>query len=160
MMHMLGDMAASLLDSLNVSGEVVVYEKTRSILGTVFDLMGTGNIVVGFLLMLFSVIVPLIKIFLMLAVRVFPQPFFHGTGQTIAQLISKWSMVDVFVVAIIVAFLAGNASGHMDEIFVLNANFESGFYFFLGYCLLSIASAQLLEKERQSHEPEKTTVYQ
>ncbi len=67
----------------------------------------------------------------------------------VANLISKWSMADVFVVAVIVAYLAAQATQNMGEIFVLDARFGSGFWFFLGYCLLSIASAQLMPVRRE-----------
>ncbi len=52
--------------------------------------------------------------------------------------ISKWAMVDVFVVAIWVAFLAGKAADNFD------ATIERGFYFFVAYCLLSLAAMQVL----------------
>ena len=58
--------------------------------------------------------------------------------------IGKWSMADVFVIAIMVAYLAAVASKDMDELFSLEAEFSSGFYYFLGYCLLSILASQLL----------------
>jgi len=52
--------------------------------------------------------------------------------------ISKWAMVDVFVVGIWVAFLAGKAADHFD------AQIEPGFYFFVAYCLISLVALQLL----------------
>lgn len=157
-MPMLGDMAASLLDSLATPGELVVYDKTRSIVGTVKDLVNSGNLLVGFLVLLFSIIVPVLKISLMLAAHFSHHPFFAGPGQRFAQLISKWSMVDVFVIAIMVAYLAVNASGGNGEVVLLQAHFQLGFYFFLSYCVLSIASAQLLERGQRAHEPEETAV--
>jgi uncharacterized paraquat-inducible protein A len=52
--------------------------------------------------------------------------------------ISKWAMVDVFVVGIWVAYLAGKAADNFD------ATIERGFYFFAAYCLISLAALQLL----------------
>ena len=53
-------------------------------------------------------------------------------------------MADVFVIAIMVAYLAAVASKDMEELFSLEAEFASGFYYFLGYCLLSLLASQLL----------------
>jgi uncharacterized paraquat-inducible protein A len=66
-------------------------------------------------------------------------------------MISKWSMADVFVVAIIVAYLAANATQQTETLFSLNAQFMPGFFYFLSYCILSIASAQLLDDRQDKH---------
>lgn len=149
MMPMIGGMVMSLLDQLQVSGTVDAYEKTRSIVGTVSELFRSGNGMVGFLVMLFSIIIPVIKGLMMLTSLFWRHAGQAALMQRISGAISKWSMADVFVVAIVVAYLAANASQSMGEIFSLNAEFQIGFYFFLGYCLLSILSAQLLRGTSQ-----------
>ena len=53
-------------------------------------------------------------------------------------------MADVFVIAIMVAYLAAVANKDMDELVSLEAHFANGFYYFLGYCLLSLLASQLL----------------
>ncbi len=144
LMPMLSGMAMNLLDNLDVSGSIPAYRKSRSIVGAVGELFDSGNYLVGFLVMLFSVIVPVVKAGLLLFSMAAPRHAHSQRAFSVANLISKWSMADVFVVATIVAFLAANATRDMGEIFTLDARFGSGFYFFLGYCLLSILSAQLL----------------
>jgi hypothetical protein len=52
-------------------------------------------------------------------------------------------MADVFVMALIVAWLAGSASGQMGDLLTMDARLEEGFWFFLAYCLFSVASAGL-----------------
>jgi uncharacterized paraquat-inducible protein A len=94
--------------------------------------------------MLFSVIIPVTKGLLLLVSTLIKELGIKGHSYDIANLISKWSMADVFVVAIVVAYLAANATRDMGEIFTLQARFEPGFYFFLAYCVLSILSAQLM----------------
>lgn len=138
-------MVSNLLDSLEAQGEIQAYAKTRSILGTARELFDSGNYVVGFLIMLFSVIIPITKGLLLAISALIKELRIKGHSYNIANLISKWSMADVFVVAIVVAYLAANATRDMGEIFTLQARFEPGFYFFLGYCLLSILSAQLMK---------------
>lgn len=149
-MPLVAGMATTLLDSLNVEGSIAAYEKTRSILGTVKELFDSKNYLVGFLVMLFSVIIPLTKGVLLLSSAIVREIRIKGHAVNISGLISKWSMADVFVVAIIVAYLAANATRDMGELFTLNARFEPGFYFFLGYCVLSILSAQLMKVERKN----------
>ena len=147
-MPMIGGMAVKLLDNLNVSGNVQAYEKTRSILGTVKELFDSKNYLVSFLVMLFSVIIPLIKGLLLLTSLWIPEVRIKKRLVGIANVISKWSMADVFVVAVIVAYLAANASGDMGEIFSMTATLGSGFYFFLTYCILSLLSAQLMSRNK------------
>lgn len=141
---LVGVMAGKVLDSISVTGTVEVYHKTRSILGTVEALFDAGYYLVGFLIMLFSVIIPVLKGLLMLLAFVHGEHLFKRLGLKTASLISKWSMADVFVVAIIVAYLAFNATEHSEDIITLVATLGEGFYYFLTYCVLSILSAQLL----------------
>ncbi|MGV6857605.1 MAG: paraquat-inducible protein A [bacterium] len=143
---MLGSMVSSLIDSLDIQGTQQVYEKARSILGTVKELWDSGNAGVGFLVVLFSVIIPVLKGSMILSATLAKQWVWRGQALKLANLVSKWSMADVFVVATIVAFLAANASKDAGEIVTLHARFGTGFYFFLAYCLLSIASAQIMPK--------------
>ncbi len=133
-----------LVAQLDLSGDIQAYDKSRSILGTVEELYRANQWLVAFLIALFSIIVPVIKSLLMIIAG-----FLNGqsarVSRAIIRLISKWSMADVFVVAIIVAFLAANATQQTEELFTLSAEFGDGFYYFLGYCLLSILSMQLME---------------
>ena len=59
-------------------------------------------------------------------------------------------MVDVFVIALIVAYLAGNAQGEKGELIIMHAEFGPGFWFFTGYCLFSIAASSLIKIEQKS----------
>ncbi len=128
------NMAMGMLGLKTPEGEIEAYSKTRSILGTVQQLFSDGDWFVGFLVMLFSVIVPVMKMTLLLV---------GDKAAAVGRAVSKWAMADVFVVAIFVAYLAGNASEDVGGLLNLKASLEWGFYCFLGYCLFSVASAQL-----------------
>jgi hypothetical protein len=128
----------------NLSGRIEAYRKTRSVIGAVRELFDSGHAVVAFLVMLFSVVIPVTKIGMQLAGAFTPNHRLRRALFGVSGAISKWSMADVFVVAIVVAYLAANASSDMDELVVLNAHFEHGFYLFLGYCLFSVASSQVI----------------
>jgi len=91
---------------------------------------------------LFSVVVPVTKGIMMLLANLKTSPKVKAFCLKFSSLISKWSMADVFVVALMVTYLAANAI--TDEILNFRSSFGPGFYFFAAYCLLSILSAQLL----------------
>jgi hypothetical protein len=46
--------------------------------------------------------------------------------------------------ALIITFLAIKASANTSTLLQTDIQLENGFYYFLGYCLLSILSSQLL----------------
>lgn len=141
---MFGGIASRLIDNLNTEGSVSVYRERRSILGTVRELASHGHWLVAFLIVSFSVIVPLTKGGLLLFAASGTQNAGRRRARRVADAVSKWSMADVFVIAILVAYLAANATQDGAEIVRFDAHFAAGFYYFLGYCLLSIASAQLM----------------
>jgi len=142
-------MITGMLGLNNIEGEIEAYSKTRSIWGTVKELFRSGNDFVGFLVMLFSIIIPVTKILLMLVGSYFYDSKNSRKAFLISSVISKWSMADVFVIAIIVAFMAANAS-NMGGLLNLGARFEFGFYFFLGYCTFSILSIQVITRKNKN----------
>lgn len=130
-----------------LEGQVEIYSKHRSILGTVQDLIQSGNLLVGLLIVTFSVIIPTLKL-LAQAVLLFTQGSTAIILTRVIDAIGKWSMADVFVVAIIVSYLAGNAKDQMGELIVMHAQLEIGFWFFTGYCLFAIASNLLMSRPK------------
>lgn len=135
-----------LVSQLNVAGEIPAFEKTRSIVGTVQELYQADKLLVALLIALFSIVVPVLKCLLMLFSAIAKQTNAVLIADRLRNMVSKWSMADVFVVAIIVAYMAANATQQTEKLFSLDAKFMSGFYYFLSYCILSIASAQLLDQ--------------
>jgi len=130
-----------------IEGQVVVYHNSRSIWGTVDELARTGNMAVGLMIVFFSVVIPVFKLLLQALALM---PLDNSLRQPLLTLnaaLSKWSMADVFVMAMLVAYMAGEASGQMGDLLLMEAQLENGFYFFLGYCLFSIAAAAVLRKE-------------
>jgi len=145
--ELLDAMAEMLIANMEVTGQLEVYQKTRSIIGTIQELHNNGYIVVAALIGLFSVIVPAVK-GLMLLFSFFKIPSsLSNRLKNISSLMSKWSMADVFVIGVFVAFLAANAIQREGGLLSFEAILGSGFYFFLGYCLLSILSAQILSHQ-------------
>jgi hypothetical protein len=128
--------------------EVEVYTQTRSIMGAVRNLYDVGSPFPATLILLFSVIVPLTKAALV-AWAVFVRDLIRRQRVlNFVESIAKWSMADVFVVALFITYLAAEASqtppGNPGAapLISFNATFGPGFYWFAAYCLFSLASQQ------------------
>ncbi|WP_321326420.1 paraquat-inducible protein A [Thiomicrorhabdus sp.] len=137
-------MTMEVLNQIHASGTVVIQDTAKSILGTAETLWQDGNQLVAFLIVFFSVFVPALKLALLAVSFLFKR--FAKQLALSSGFLSKWSMADVFVMALIIAFLAIKASSGDSALLQTEIKLESGFYYFLGYCLLSIASSQLLAK--------------
>lgn len=137
-----------------IEGRVEAYRSTRSILGMAKELADNGNAAVAVLIVTFSVLVPVLKLLLQLSAVLLRIPL----GQRLMgfnAMLGKWSMADVFVMAMLIAFMAGQASNHVGELLIMNAQLEEGFWYFLAYCLFSLVAGALLQllwrrEERQS----------
>lgn len=127
-------------------GEVIFQYESRSIIGTAHHLVSGGNLLVGLLLFLFSVLIPVAK----LALSFVALGRFAKSSKQLAlksiRMIGKWSMTDVFVVAILLAFLSTESKAFTD------ASLGPGLYFFAGYGLLSLIAAQVLIRLERADE--------
>ena len=130
--------------------EVEVYTQTRSIVGAVQRLYEVGSPVPATLILLFSVVVPFGKAALVAAAMFMTNTRARQGTLRLVAAIAKWSMADVFVVAILIAFLAAQASTATTTgpeagpaLLAFHATFGAGFYWFAAYCLFSLASQQL-----------------
>ena len=108
---------------------------TRSVMETIKELRSSNNNLVANLILLFSVIVPVSKGLALLVVVFSRNKDFSKLLFKIVNSIGKWSMADVFVVGIYIAFLSANAQKP-----IMTAHLQQGFYYFTGYCIVSIAS--------------------
>jgi hypothetical protein len=140
--EMLG-MMSRLLGLDRVEGRVEAYRNTRSIWGMSRELAETGNTAVAALIVTFSVLIPSFKLLLQLLAFALPGQLGRPLVAFNAAL-SKWSMADVFVMAMLIAYMAGQASNHMGDLLVMSARLEVGFWYFLAYCLFAIAAGGLL----------------
>jgi hypothetical protein len=127
--------------------DVEVYEQTRSILGSVERLYEVGSPVPATLILLFSVIVPFGKAALVSWAKFLTNPERRRRTLKFVESIAKWSMADVFVVALFIAYLAAQASqtppgSPAPALVSFTADFGPGFYWFTAYCLFSLATQQ------------------
>ncbi len=137
------EMAKGMLETIHVSGVDVIQNTQKSILGTAGTFWENSNFLVAILIVVFSIIIPVIKGSLMaLAGLVSTEK--NVCLRKVSAVLSKWSMTDVFVMALIIVFMGANTV--TSPLIQTHAEFEQGFYYFLGYCLLSITASQLLLK--------------
>lgn len=124
---------------LPIIGQLDLHESTQSIIQTIDNLFSKQNYLVAWLILLFSVVVPVLKALMLLIVLIFEQ--FRARQQLFkfVSLIGKWSMADVFVVSIFMAFLATHSND------TVSATLHEGFYYFTAYCVLSILGTQLIK---------------
>lgn len=131
-------------------GEQILFYQSKSILEIVRLLITDGKIdtiIVGILILVFSIVFPLVKILLSLTVSK-DKP--GAIAKYLTTKASKWSMADVFVVAIFMGFigLRGVIGSQIDQIkddnpFVdlIATDYTSlniGFTLFLLFCLCSL----------------------
>ena len=113
-----------------------LFNYKRSILEAVKDLYEGGNYLVSFLILLFSIMIPVFKGIIILWVFGFGNNQQKRVAHGFVFRIGRWSMADVFAVGVFIAYLGGVAMESLDAIL------EPGFYYFTAYCIVSLLSLQ------------------
>jgi len=131
----LKDISKTLPDSEIINlGETVFKYESKGVAGTVSSLFSTGRIsgiIPGILIVFFSVVFPVVK----LAAGFLSHNGFLNESRARAVLaLGKWSMADVFIVAVLLSFLALDAQD------LTKASVGIGFYFFSAYWMISTAA--------------------
>ena len=128
--------------SKTFEGRMYFYYQNKSITGLVQLLFQKKNWLVGTAILGFSVLVPLVKLVFSLLL------LFSGAMRNsdwikrIISNIGKWSMADVFVAAIFLAYLSFQ---NMNSGINTESTLLLGGYFFLAYCLFSISSTYFIQ---------------
>jgi hypothetical protein len=118
-----------------------VYVQTQTIVVTIRYLLENGGYLAGTLLLLFSVGVPIGKVFLFF-ISLHASPAVRGHILRFINVIGKWSMADVFVVAIYTAYLGARSSVGVGQPVHFETEYGPGFYWFASYCIVSLAAQQ------------------
>lgn len=157
--------------SFNLFGEAlqfdnqILYYNSRSILGVVkvlFQESGIDMIFVGILLFSFSVLFPFSKLISSLLLIISPRFERHKLIHFLVYKTGKWSMADVMVIAIFMAYIgfSGIINSQLQqikgavrqaEIFTTNhSELQLGFFAFTIYVLLSLLLTSKLKKLHNS----------
>jgi len=118
--------------------EFVLQHEVRGIAAIIHELLTTGHWIVGGFLLLFSIITPLTKASLTFFVTACQSKSLNYRIGQFLHTIGKWSMADVFVAGVLLALYALKAHEATKSIPCL------GLYYFIGYCLLSMTTIELL----------------
>ncbi len=146
----------------------VLYFQSKSILDVVAVLQETGKLnmlLVAVLLVTFSIVFPLLKLFASIIYSYDLRGWrHHALVEFFALKSAKWSMADVMVIAIMMAYIGFNGmiSSQLDLITqgaagaglsVLSTNgteLKPGFFMFLAFCLYSLVVSTLMDRQGQT----------
>jgi hypothetical protein len=152
-------------------GDQVLYFQSKTVLEVFSTLITQGRPdmwIVGVLVLMFSVIFPILKIFTSAFCLYKPSLLRENrVARFLALESSKWSMADVMALAIFMAFVAfngliGNTMRGLKEtgaglaIPTDSSKLLPGYYLFVGFCLASLFLSKKLERglrTRQNTEP-------
>ncbi len=155
-----------LLEEPVVFRDQVLYFQSKSVLDMVQVLTATGAldmILVGMLIMLFSVLFPLAKLSASVLLLYGRERLRRNPLLRFFALKSgKWSMADVMVVAMFMAYIGfdgivssqlsglAEAGASVDVITTNGTSLEIGFFMFLGFCLAGLLSAAWMESAMEA----------
>jgi len=117
---------------VNYLGDIILSFESKGILGSISKLFDSNEYAVGGAILLCSVIIPLLKILVLIFTIIFKDFKFANSLIKFFKILGKWSMLDVFVVAILLVYLTSN-SGQISH-----AEIQIGLYYFLIYVILSM----------------------
>lgn len=119
-----------------------LFDTTHSVLSGIADLAAGGSLPLAVVVAVFSVAFPIAK--LGLAAWLWFAPRAGDRAHHVAGAIGKWSMLDVLVVAVVVASLQGG--------FMVRLRPEAGIYLFALSTILAMALGALIERRRRAVE--------
>jgi paraquat-inducible protein A len=139
--------------------------KSLSIMATVQTLWQDNRYLVAVLIFAFSVCIPLIKLVMVSIAYFIKERQVQAKLLNIVNTIGKWSMADVFVVAVFLAVLSTNhaetTTVERFSVFGFEVAVEissqtlsqagEGLAYFTAYCLLSMLGAQLMTSSSNTH---------
>lgn len=120
--------------------EYVVQHQVRGIAAIIWELLTGGHFIIGGFLLLFSIVTPVTKASLTFFATFCRSKELNTKIGNFLHTIGKWSMADVFVAAILLALYALKFQQATKSIPCL------GLYYFIGYCLLSLSTTELLTR--------------
>jgi hypothetical protein len=155
----IGTLDLKLLSSNITFYDQVIFYQAKSILDVIHILLvngGADTIFVGFLILLFSVIFPVTKL-ICTTIYLFLRSRSNAFIRFMAFNSGKWSMADVMVVAIFMAYVGFKSilDNQLEDITVHNetvnvvttnrTNLQTGFTIFVAFVLFNLALAEILK---------------
>lgn len=128
---------------LPVLGNTIFQYESKSIISALMKMFEKQQYVIASIILLFTIVTPIIKTILLIIINL--QKKLHLSQKKIQFLsaIGKWSMLDVFVVAIVVTYFSMKATGKTD------ANLQIGVYYFSIYVILSMICTYIVSFKKK-----------
>ncbi len=128
---------------LPMLGNTIFQYESKSIVSALMKMFEKQQYVIAGIILLFTIITPIIKTILLIVITL--QNKLHLSQKKIQFLsaIGKWSMLDVFVVAIVVTYFSMKATGKTD------ANLQIGVYYFSIYVILSMICTYIVSFKKK-----------
>jgi len=121
--------------------KMLVFDNTFSIAGGVRTLFGAGEWLLAIIIGAFSLLLPLVKIALIVCVTNLPRSASGDRWTEALEYIGKWSMLDVFVVAVLLASIKLGT--------IVTVEIHYGLHAFAVSVLCSMVALFLLERRRR-----------
>ncbi len=127
---------------LPMLGNTIFQYESKSIVTALIQMFDKQQFMIAGIIVLFTVVTPILKTILLILINM--QQKLHLSKKRIKFLstIGKWSMLDVFVVAIVVTYFSMKASGKTD------ADLQIGVYYFSIYVILSMVCTYVVSFKR------------
>ncbi len=121
-----------------VLGQTVFQFESKSIASALLKLYDGGQLMIALVIFLFTMVVPVLKTILKGVLLSSSNLHFSQKTTRILRAIGKWSMLDVFVIAILVTYFSTKSGGATD------ATLQIGVYFFTAYVVASMVLTTLI----------------
>ena len=126
-----------------IEGRIYFFYQNHNVLELIKLLYTGGNMFVAILLLIFSVVFPAIKLITSVIVFLKPASNYAKNAVSVINKLGKWSMADVFVASIFLAYFSfSNSNFGIDT----GATTLIGLYFFVAFVVFSIISGIYLKK--------------
>jgi len=157
------EMSFTLLGERVAFTDQVLYYKSKSILEVVRLMLTQGKVdvlAVGFLVLLFSVLFPVVKLISSLAFIYNPALQQNRFIRFMVFRTGKWSMADVMVVAIFMSYIGFSGilseqlnqleglTNKMDILTTNKSSLQTGFFLFTSFAILSLLVSQRLQYKK------------
>jgi hypothetical protein len=123
-------------------GNTIFQYESKSIVSALQKIFSQGQYGIAGIILLFTVITPILKTFIMLTMSFREKLHLSSKRVRFLSIIGKWSMLDVFVVAIVVTYFSMKSSGQTD------AKLQIGVYYFSIYVVLSMICTIILTRSK------------
>jgi hypothetical protein len=129
-----------------VLGQTVFQFESKSIVSALQKLYESGQVAIAAVIFLFTIITPVLKSLMMCVVLFSQNLHFSNKSIKILKNIGKWSMLDVFVIAILVTYFTTKSGGATD------ATLQIGVYYFVAYVIASMLLTYLINIKQPTNQ--------